>query len=108
MIDTTKLPPEGDRNIRDDLTELAGDDNLLFMDGFDDCIIGISSVHGEVPRVAYSVEAIIASLQKNSEMTFQEATEHYEFNIACCYAGPYTPALVLAAPGVEITTEDDE
>ena len=104
MIDTRQLPVEYP-HIREDLVEMAGDENLIFLDGFDHCITGLCSIHGEVPRVAYSTEAIIETLQKRDGMPYEEATEFFDFNIGGLHCGPYTPALVLSAPGVEISVK---
>jgi hypothetical protein len=107
MLDPTRMPPDGNKSVRDDLVELAGDDRLVFFAGFDHCIIGLCSIHGMVPRVSYSVEAIVETLQKRDGMTHEDALEHYEFNIGACFVGPYTPAMILAAPGVEIETDNE-
>jgi hypothetical protein len=106
MIDLSRMPKDDDLPsvIRDNMVEIAGDDNLVFLDGFDHCILGICSIYGEVPRVAYSVELIIKALQKN-EMSYEEATEFFDFNIGCLHTGPYTPALIVAGPNVDVTSD---
>ena len=90
--------------IRDKLVAQCGDDQLLFMDGFDDCIIGLCDIHCQNPRVAYDVTKILKSLEAMG-MGEDEAREYYEFNIECCYVGEYTPALIdlipLEAPSEE-------
>lgn len=102
-----------DRNLelRNELVEIAGDEKILFLDGFDGAIVGLCEVHGEPPRVAYSVDAILTILQENSDMDEPEAIEFFEFNIAGSYVGPYTPALLYSAPGkrvqFEVGDEDD-
>lgn len=107
MIDVTRLPQDDSpETVRENLIEIAGDDNLLFLDGFDHCILGLCSIHGTVPRVAYSVELIIESLQKEQGMTYDEATEYFDFNIGGANVGPYTPAMVIAAPNVEVTNDE--
>jgi len=106
MIDITRMPKDEipPSDIRENMVEIAGDDNLVFLDGFDHCILGICSIYGEVPRVAYSVELIIKALQKN-EMSYEEATEFFDFNIGCLHTGPYTPALIVAGPNVDVTSD---
>lgn len=101
-------PDSGNSGLREALCEIAGDDNLLFMEGFDQCILGIAMTHGSVPRVSYSVELILETLENRDGMSHDEALEYYEHNIGCSYAGPYTPALVIAAPGVDISSDNDE
>lgn len=103
MIDITRMPKDETPplDIRKSMVEIAGDDNLVFLNGFDHCILGLCTVHGTVPRVAYSVELIVKELEKQG-MSYDEATEFFDFNIGCLYTGPYTPALILAGPNVDI------
>ena len=68
-----------------DFVEIYGDDETLKADGFDDCIIGVDSHQ----RVVYDPAKIIDSLAK--DMTREEATEFYYFNIEGAHVGEYTP-----------------
>ena len=68
-----------------DFVEIYGDDKTLTADGFDDCIIGVDSHQ----RVVYDQEKIIDSLAK--DMTREEATEFFYFNIEGAHVGEYTP-----------------
>jgi hypothetical protein len=79
-------------DIRDELAEI--DPDLLLMDGFDDCIIGICESFGGVPVVAYDYDKVLANLQA-SGMTYEEAVEYHEFNQAGAYVGQPTPALTV-------------
>ena len=47
-------------DIRENLCEMYGDDDLLFMDGFDDCIIGVMERYGMEPIVIYDKGKVIA------------------------------------------------
>ena len=67
------------------------DADLLFADGYDDCILGITIRNG-VPVVLYSSSRIIQSLSK--DMTEEEAAEYFEFNINGAYVGERTPMYV--------------
>ena len=78
-------------DIRDRLAEI--DPDLLLMDGFDDCIIGICESFGSVPVVAYDYERVLANLQA-SGMTYEEAVEYHEFNQAGAYVGERTPVFI--------------
>jgi len=49
-------------DIRDRLAEI--DPDLLLMDGFDDCIIGICEAFGSVPVVAYDYDKVICHPSK--------------------------------------------
>ena len=83
-------------DIRDRLAEI--DPDLLLMDGFDDCIIGICESFGSVPVVAYDYERVLANLQA-SGMTYEEAVEYHEFNQAGAYVGEGTPVFIRRIPG---------
>jgi hypothetical protein len=78
-------------DIRDELAEI--DPDLLLMDGFDDCILGICESFGGVPVVAYDYDRVLANLQA-SGMTYEEAVEYHEFNQAGAYVGERTPVFI--------------
>lgn len=67
-------------------------EGLLFVDGFDDAIIGVAERIGMEPVVAYSTPKIIEILAR--EMTEDEAVEFFEFNILGAYVGERTPVFV--------------
>jgi len=78
-------------SIRDELADINPD--LLLMDGFDDCIIGICESFGGESVVAYDYDKIIASLESQG-MTYEEAVEYHEFNQAGAYVGERTPVFI--------------
>ena len=77
---------------RADITDLYGDDepNILFAEGFDEAIAGVVW-DGERTRVVYDTELILELLMGRSEMTYEEAVEYFDFNIAGSHMGEYTP-----------------
>ena len=77
---------------RADITDLYGDDepNILFAEGFDEAIAGVIW-DGERTRVVYDTELILELLMGRSEMTYEEAVEYFDFNIAGSHMGEYTP-----------------
>jgi len=83
-------------DIRDELAEI--DPDLLLMDGFDDCIIGICESFGSVSVVAYDYDKVLANLQA-SGMTYEEAVEYHEFNQAGAYVGERTPVFIRRIHG---------
>jgi len=64
------------------------DPNLLFADGYDDCIIGMT-FRADVPVVIYSADRMIEKLAK--DMSYEEAQEFFDFNIEGAYMGERTP-----------------
>jgi hypothetical protein len=73
--------------LKEELAKL--DPELLFADGFDDCIVGLTISPEGLPVVIYSRDAVIDKLAK--DMSEDEAWEYFDFNIACAYVGPRTP-----------------
>jgi hypothetical protein len=78
-------------SIRDELAEI--DPDLMLMDGFDDCIIGICESFGGESVVAYDYGKVIAQLESQG-MTYEEAVEFHEFNQAGAYVGERTPVFI--------------
>jgi len=99
-------------SIRDRLVELFEDDELLFADGFDDCICGVVrgfvGSEGVVNRVLYDESAVLNKLASEMEGSEDErmtdAIEHFEFNIVGAYVGPRTPMFgTFFSPALEGT-----
>jgi hypothetical protein len=78
-------------SIRDELAEI--DPDLMLMDGFDDCILGICESFGGESVVAYDYDKVIASLESQG-MTYEEAVECHEFNQAGAYVGERIPVFI--------------
>ena len=76
---------------RKDIIDLYSDDEpgILFADGYDKAIAGVIW-DGERTRVVYTTEKILAILMEDG-MTYDEASEYFEFNVAVSYMGVYTP-----------------
>ena len=77
---------------RDEIEDLYSDDepDMLFTDGYDVAIAG-TVWDGERTRVVYKVEDILNILMERDEMTYDEASEYFDFNIAGSHMGVYTP-----------------
>ena len=76
---------------RKDIIDLYSDDEpgILFADGYDKAIAGVIW-DGERTRVVYETEGILKILMKQG-MTYDEASEFFDFNVAGSYMGVYTP-----------------
>lgn len=70
-------------------------DELLTMDGFDDCIIGVVERFDQLPIVCYDYEKVIAQLM--TTMTREEAVEYYAFNQLGAGMGDLTPCFLHVA-----------
>ena len=64
------------------------DPELLYADGFDDCIIGMT-FRDKTPVVLYSSRLIIDKLA--NDMGDIDAIEYFEFNVNGAYVGERTP-----------------
>lgn len=88
----------------DDLVDtFHSDEEVIVFDGHDEAIVGIVHEDRELesPKVVYSKQKIIQTLISRDEMSYDEAVEFYEFNIAGLYAGKGTP-LLMDDPTFEI------
>ena len=77
---------------RKDIEDLYSDDEpkLVFADGYDKAIAGVVW-DGERTRVVYETEGILKILMDRDEMSYDEAAEFFDFNVAGAYMGVYTP-----------------
>lgn len=73
------------------MTELHTD--LLKMDGFDDCVVGICERFGMEAVLAYDRDKVIAKLMGEG-MTEEEAEEFFEYNQIGAWMGERTPVFV--------------
>ena len=63
---------------------------LMTADGFDDAIIGVVQRMGE-SAICYDEDKVIEILMDRDEMTYEEAVEYFDFNIAGAWVGEFTP-----------------
>jgi len=66
---------------------------VMLMDGFEDCIIGICERHGQEPIVTYDKNKIIDKLILE-DMTEEEALEFFYYNQIGAWVGETTPCFV--------------
>jgi len=76
---------------RKDIEDLYADDepDIMFADGYDSAIEGVVW-DGERTRVVYRMESILEILMDQG-MTYDEASEYFDFNVAGSHVGVYTP-----------------
>lgn len=74
-------------NKREFIIEKIPEEVFIFADGFDDAIIGICEVTN---RIIYSKQRIIEILMEEG-MEYEDALDHFGFNIAGGYVGEMTP-----------------
>ena len=72
------------------LATKADEDLMLFADGFDAAILGLTA--GGV--VVYCVETCIEVLKDRDGLSHTDAVEFFEFNVRGAYVGELTPVWV--------------
>ena len=70
-------------------------DNMLKMDGYDDCILGIVERCGQEPFYVYDTDLVIENLMRQG-MTEEAAIEFHEYNQAGAWLGEGTPGFLRA------------
>jgi hypothetical protein len=79
---------------KEEILELyEGDEDLLFMDGYDDCIAGIMTRFNFPPIVCYDKTKILKKLGADG-MTPDEAEEFFYFNQIGAWVGERTPCFI--------------
>jgi len=66
------------------------DEEILKADGFDQAVIGIGQAFGDNSRLIYSVKKCLEILVGQG-MNYEDAVEHFEFNVSGAYVGERTP-----------------
>lgn len=84
-IDTMRMNQE----LRDKIAE--NNDMLLFADGFDGAIVGITE---DCMHVVYDANKMIEILVKYEEMTYEDAVDYLGYNTFCAYVGENTPIYI--------------
>ena len=69
-------------------------ENLIKMDGYDDCIMGAVVRFGSEPFLLYDQDAVIEKLMVQG-MTYEDAVEFHEFNQLGAWVGDSTPAFFI-------------
>lgn len=82
------------KTTREELAEQYGED-ILLMDGYDDCVVGVVEQFGRPPIVCYDRELVIRKLMEDG-MTQEEAEEFFEFNQIGAWAGERTPCFMTS------------
>jgi len=78
-------------NILEQILDAYPDENFLKADGFDEAIIGVES---ESYRLVYSIPKCIQIIITDNELNYEDATEHFYYNVAGSYVGETTPIWV--------------
>lgn len=66
----------------------------LVIDGFDDCIVGLVERFGMNPVYCYDKEKVVSKIMSEEKLCFEEAVEHFEYNIVGSWSGEGTPCFL--------------
>ena len=81
---------------------------MKIWDGYDDCIIGVGTRCGMTDVFIYDKHKMITKLVRRDDMTYDEALEFINFNIAGAFIGEDTPILVDCMTQAEIKNYIEE
>ena len=73
--------------------ELYDPELLVLPEEYDDCIVGIVEGFNIPSTVAYDLTMIIDKLMQD-DMSYEDAWEHYSYNIRGTYMGMTTPVFI--------------
>ena len=75
------------------LEMVGADETLLFADGLDEAILGLTDRDGATV-VVYDIRQVVSLLRRRDGMAKSEAEEFFAFNIAGAHVGDLTPIFV--------------
>tara|TARA_R100000656_G_C3899715_1_gene118493 strand:- start:279 stop:527 length:249 start_codon:yes stop_codon:yes gene_type:complete len=76
---------------------------MLIADGYDEAVLGVARRCTQPDLIAYDVEKIIEILMTRDKMTYEDAVEFFDFNIAGAWMGEETPIFINNMTLEEIT-----
>ena len=82
---------------RRELFELLGEENpeALTADGFEEAFMGICRRFNQPALAAYSYEKCIDILMERDGGSYEDAVEHFNFNVIGAWAGEGTPVYIF-------------
>jgi len=80
---------------KDEITEEYGDGSMMFLDYYDDCVVGVVHRFGQPPIICYDKDEIIKT-DMNDGMTYDDAMESFDYNIIGGWLGEDTPCFLSA------------
>ena len=92
---------------RDTVVDSCGDEEMLFMDGFDAAIVGYSDARpdGTPSLPIYDYWAMVDILttevegeEEDGAMGFDDAVDYLEFNVTSAWIGERTPIILNRPP----------
>ena len=72
------------------------EDEMMQMDGYDDCVVGTVTRFNMPPVLCYDLHKVIARMVDDG-MDEEEAYEYYNYNMLGAWVGEGTPAFICMA-----------
>lgn len=82
------------QEMTDIITDMYPDESFLTVDGFEDCLIGVAERFGGLLVLAYDKDKILKKMVDRDGMTWEEATEYFDYNIVGAWVGEKTPIFI--------------
>ena len=82
--------------LKEQLLEM-GLEEVVVMEGYDDCVIGVLERFGTEPVILYDRDRVIDKLIADG-LTPEEAVEFYEYNQLGSWVGDRTPGFLVKLP----------
>lgn len=67
------------------------DAKILYVEGFEDAVLGVSEDFNSPPRVIYSVKKYLEIMMLQNEYDSEEALDDFMYNVSGGYMGETTP-----------------
>ena len=82
------------KNLQEYVDIVECTENVITMDGYNDCIIGVISTFDGKQVIAYDIEKVLTRLRERDGMSEIEAIEFFEFNMLGAWMGDHTPMFI--------------
>ena len=76
-------------------------EEALLADGLEDAFVEVASVYGKGPVAVYDVDKCVGIFMDRDGMDYEEAHEHFDFNVQGAYVGEQTPLYLITYKGSE-------
>lgn len=76
----------------DVVSELSGNDEMLFANGFNEALIGYVERSGLPPLALYDADKCIEIIMEKYDLPYDEARDSFNYNTKGSYVGENTPA----------------
>ena len=82
------------KNLQEYTESVDYTENLVTMNGYNDCIVGVVSTFNGQQVIAYDIDKVIARLEEKDGMSPIEAIEYFEYNMLGAWVGDHTPIFI--------------